>query len=99
MHLIVFLLASVFIRGTLTEDDALIIIDVQNCFTEGGTLPVDDGEQVIPVINDVRRLFSVVVLSQDWHCVNHVSFASQYPEYNVGDVVNLEYDPSGKYRL
>ena len=28
-------------------DAALIVVDVQNCFVTGGTLPVKDGEQVV----------------------------------------------------
>ena len=34
---------------------ALIVVDVQNCFVTGGTLPVKDGEQVVPVIIDGLR--------------------------------------------
>ena len=30
---------------------ALVVVDVQNCFVSGGTLPVKDGEAVVPVIN------------------------------------------------
>ena len=61
------------------EKSALLIIDVQNCFLEGGSLAVPDGNQVIPVINNLRKEFKNVVLTQDWHCVNHVSFASVHP--------------------
>jgi hypothetical protein len=34
---------------------ALIIIDVQNCFTYGGSLAVPDAEEVFPVINRLRN--------------------------------------------
>ena len=57
---------------------ALLIIDVQNCFLTGGSLAVPNGEEVIPVINSIRSQFDVVVLTQDWHCPDHVSFASQH---------------------
>ncbi|ESO88004.1 hypothetical protein LOTGIDRAFT_126851 [Lottia gigantea] len=61
---------------------ALIIIDVQECFLSGGSLAVTDGNQVIPVIKRIRDLykdeFNMVVFTQDWHCENHVSFASQF---------------------
>ena len=30
---------------------ALLVIDVQNCFVTGGTLPVKDGEKVVPIID------------------------------------------------
>ena len=59
---------------------ALLVIDVQNCFLPGGSLEVGEGAQVIPVINSIRDQFDVVVLTQDWHCPQHISFASQHPE-------------------
>ena len=57
---------------------ALLVIDVQNCFVPGGSLAVENGNEVIPVINSIRNLFDVVVVTQDWHCPEHVSFASQH---------------------
>ncbi|XP_067686585.1 nicotinamidase-like [Haliotis asinina] len=78
---------------------ALIIIDVQECFLEEGSQPVPDGKEVIPVINRIRSVyedaFSLVVLSQDWHCSDHVSFASQHPGHRPYDVVTLQYDSEG----
>ena len=29
----------------------MIVVDVQNCFIDGGTLPVKGGAAVVPVIN------------------------------------------------
>ena len=58
---------------------ALLVIDVQNCFLPGGSLEVGEVAQVIPVINSIRDQFDVVVLTQDWHCPQHISFASQHP--------------------
>ena len=58
---------------------ALLVIDVQNCFLPGGSLEVGEGAQVIPVINSISDQFDVVVLTQDWHCPQHISFASQHP--------------------
>jgi len=77
------------------EKSALLIIDVQNCFLEGGSLAVPDGNQVIPVINNLRNKFKNVVLTQDWHCVNHVSFASVHPGEAVYSTIKLEYDENG----
>jgi nicotinamidase/pyrazinamidase len=57
---------------------ALIVVDVQNCFMPGGTLPVKDGEQVVPIINALAKKFTNVVLTQDWHVPGHASFASTY---------------------
>jgi len=79
---------------------ALVIIDVQNCFTSGGSLAVPDGDAVIPVINRLRsdhgENFDEVVLSQDWHCSDHVSFASQHPQHSPFDHINLTYLTTGQ---
>jgi nicotinamidase-related amidase len=31
---------------TLTPQDVFLVVDVQNCFVPGGTLPVKEGDQV-----------------------------------------------------
>ena len=54
---------------------ALIVVDVQNDFCPGGPLAVPGGDEVVPVINDLREGFDIVVLTQDWHPPNHCSFA------------------------
>ena len=46
---------------------ALLIVDVQNDFCPGGSLAVTDGDQVIPVINQLIDQFDVVCASKDWH--------------------------------
>jgi nicotinamidase/pyrazinamidase len=53
---------------------------MQNCFLPGGSLAVKDGDQVIPVINRIAKGFDNVVMTQDWHAHNHMSFASSYPD-------------------
>ncbi len=70
-----------FAAGSIKPDakSALLVIDVQNCFVTGGTLPVKDGEQVVPIINKLSGAFENVVVTQDWHTAGHVSFASAHP--------------------
>ena len=58
--------------------DALIVVDVQRCFTKGGSLAVPDGDAVVPVINALAKKFANVVLTQDWHTPGHISFASSH---------------------
>ena len=41
----------------ITNTDALIVVDVQYDFLEGGSLEVPDGNQVIPGINQIGELF------------------------------------------
>lgn len=73
------------------ETDVLIVVDVQNCFVPGGTLPVKDGDQVVAVINRIARGFRHVVLTQDWHTPGHVSFASSHPGKKPFETVSLPY--------
>ena len=78
---------------TIKPDDAsvLLVIDVQNCFLPGGSLAVKDGEQVIPVINRIAKGFANVVMTQDWHTVGHVSFASSHSAKKPFETVELSY--------
>lgn len=50
---------------------ALLVVDVQNCFTLGGLLPVPEGDQVVPVLNEYIERFSraglPIYASRDWH--------------------------------
>ncbi len=57
------------------KDVALVIVDVQNDFCTGGNLAVPEGEDTVPVINNLRDAFQTVVLTQDWHPKRHQSFA------------------------
>ena len=57
---------------------ALLIIDVQNDFLSNGSLAVPNANHIIPKINKLRKLYDVVVLSQDWHPPGHVSFGSSH---------------------
>lgn len=59
-------------------DDVLLVIDVQYDFMPGGALAVPDGDAVVPVINALARRFDQVVLTQDWHPREHVSFAANH---------------------
>lgn len=70
--------------------DALLIVDVQNDFCPGGALPVPEGDAVVPLINQMSSLFSVVGGTQDWHPQGHVSFASAHPGRKLGDMVLWE---------
>jgi nicotinamidase/pyrazinamidase len=71
--------------------DVLLVIDVQNDFCPGGRLPVSRGDQVVPLINRLAARFDHVVLTQDWHPPDHLSFASTFPARNPYDTVELSY--------
>jgi len=84
---------TAFAADTIKVDDTsvLIVVDVQNCFLPGGSLAVKDGHQIIPVINRLAKGFTNVVITQDWHTPDHISFASHHTGKKPFEVVDLEY--------
>ena len=58
------------------QTDALLVIDVQPDFMPGGRLAVFRGDEVLAPINVLAQRFEHVVLTQDWHPPQHISFAS-----------------------
>ena len=71
--------------------DVLLVIDVQNCFTPGGSLAVKDGDAIVPLINKLAGGFEHVVLTQDWHTPGHVSFASSHAGKKPFETTSLPY--------
>lgn len=69
---------------------ALIVVDVQNDFCEGGALEVPNASEAIPYINSLieSNIYDEIIFTQDWHPANHKSFASNN-EKNIGDVIEL----------
>lgn len=69
---------------------ALIIIDVQNDFMPTGSLPVAEGDKIIPFINkEMYAGYDLVVATQDWHPQNHQSFASNHRGKNPFEIIDL----------
>ncbi len=64
---------------------------MQNDFVPGGALAVSKGDEVVPVINRLAARFENVVLTQDWHPRDHVSFASAHPGRKPFDTIRLPY--------
>ena len=73
------------------KSGALIVVDVQNCFVTGGTLPVKDGEAVVPVINRLAPAFRNIIVTQDWHTHAHASFASTHAGKKPFETTTLSY--------
>ncbi len=71
--------------------DVFVVIDVQNCFTAGGSLAVADGDAVVPIINRLAKGFTHVILTQDWHTPDHSSFASSHPGKKPFETVAMPY--------
>jgi nicotinamidase/pyrazinamidase len=73
------------------NEDALIVVDVQNDFVRGGALAVPDGETIVPLANRLIGAFVQVVVTQDWHPPGHASFASSHPGAKPFDVIAMPY--------
>ena len=70
---------------------ALIVVDVQNGFTPGGNLAVAHADEIIPKINELAGHFDNIVLTQDWHPEDHISFANNHPNKNAFETIQLPY--------
>ena len=68
---------------------SLVIIDIQNDFTPGGSLAVPNGDLIVPIINRLQGHFDLVAATQDWHPQNHVSFASNHPNEKPFNKIDL----------
>ena len=69
---------------------ALIVVDVQNDFCEGGALAVPGANSIIPYINLLmeENEYDQIVLTQDFHPSDHKSFASNNGK-KIGEVIEL----------
>lgn len=77
---------------TLRPTDALLLIDLQMDFLPGGALAVSGGDTILPGINQLASRFDHVILTQDWHPVDHISFASAHAGRRpFVDTVQAEY--------
>ena len=65
------------------NEDALIIVDVQNDFCPGGSLAVKNGDKIINQINNIQKYFNYIILTQDWHPEDHTSFSTTNPEKKI----------------
>lgn len=86
---------------TLNENDALIVVDVQNDFCPGGALPVPGGEGVVRVINPLQMKFHRLYFTRDWHPQDHCSFSEEptftdqsWPVHCVQDSPGAEFQGS-----
>lgn len=95
------------VTGTLISmSRALLIVDVQNDFTEGGALAVAGGDAAASGISDLLAAqagdYAVIIASRDWHDADsdnggHFSTAPDYtdswPVHCVADTEGAAYDP------
>jgi nicotinamidase/pyrazinamidase len=75
----------------LKPTDALLVIDVQNDFMPGGALAVADGDAIVPLINTLAKKFDHVILTQDWHPHQHISFATTHTNKQPYETIEAPY--------
>lgn len=78
---------------SIAPNDVLVVVDVQYDFLPGGSLAVAGGDEIVPLINQLAKKFAHVVLTQDWHPADHISFASQHAGKSPFDSIDLDYGP------
>jgi nicotinamidase/pyrazinamidase len=69
---------------------ALILVDLQNDFVPGGALAVPQGDEVIPVADELQEKFDLVLATKDWHPPDHGSFAENHAGKKPGDRIVLD---------
>ncbi|WP_404475319.1 isochorismatase family protein [Microbacterium aerolatum] len=85
---------------------ALLIVDVQNDFTEGGALAVIGGDAVASAVSEFLAAhaaeYDVIVASRDWHdadgdngghFADRPDFRGTWPVHCVAGTPGAEYDP------
>ncbi len=87
----------------ISSSDALLITDIQKDFLPGGSLPVEGGNEIIPVLNAYAKRFvdadAHIFASRDWHPPNHVSFKAQggpWPPHCVQETDGAKFSPDLK---
>ena len=87
----------------LSLTDALIVIDIQNDFCEGGTVPVEGALALVKSLTTLsRRVQSVggrVIATQDWHTEKHLSFVEnggKWPLHCVQGTEGANFHPNLK---
>ena len=87
------------------EKSALIVVDPQKDFCEGGALEVKGADEIMPLINNLLPKFPVRIGTQDWHPEDHISFKSPEqggagcPKHCVAGTKGAEFHPKLKSEL
>lgn len=80
--------------------DLLLLVDVQVDFCPGGALPIDQGDEVVGVLNNwVNTALTAgipIYASRDWHPRSHLSFKEHggpWPPHCVQDTPGAGFHP------
>jgi nicotinamidase/pyrazinamidase len=81
----------------MAMNTALLVIDVQRDFCEGGALAATNTASLLPILKQVvsiaRNLGVAIIFSQDWHPLTHQSFESnggRWPLHCVAESAGAE---------
>ena len=84
----------------MTDQPALLVVDVQNDFCPGGALAVPDGDRVVAPLNRAMAIFAAahlpVLASRDWHPARSAHFqpcGGPWPVHCVQDTPGAELHP------
>jgi nicotinamidase/pyrazinamidase len=84
----------------LRAGEAVLLVDPQNDFCPGGSLPVADGDAVIPVLNAwaeaAERAGAPLFVSRDWHpprTTHFKDFGGVWPPHCVAGTRGAEFHP------
>ncbi|WP_323842330.1 MULTISPECIES: nicotinamidase [unclassified Moraxella] len=69
---------------------ALLVVDVQNGFIDGN-LAVENAKNIIPTVNALIEQFDTVILTQDHHPADHISFYQNHVGKAPLDTIELSY--------
>lgn len=80
--------------------DALLVVDMQVDFCQGGALEAYDTESIIDAVNSLVAAYNeqkrLVIFTRDWHPENHCSFSDhggQWPAHCVRNTKGAEFHP------
>jgi nicotinamidase/pyrazinamidase len=68
---------------------ALLLVDLQNDYCEGGILEIRNSNVIISIANALMQHFDIVIATQDWHPANHGCFAANHLWRKPGQVIDL----------
>ena len=84
---------------TFPDHVALLVVDLQKDFCEGGALEVLGGNHIAPRINEWQALYKRVLCSRELHPIDHVDFTDKpsfvdgsWPPHCVEDTPGSEYN-------
>ena len=71
---------------------ALLIVDLQNDFCPGGSLAIKEGNQIVPIINELMDNMDLVITTQDWHPHDSTHFEN-WPVHCVANTEGAKLNP------